>query len=135
MIGPEKALVWLLRGAALMLLMALIPAVMPFAWMKDIHCYLGMGELPDGPIVGYLTRSLSAMYAFHGAIVMFVSCDVRRYVSLIRFLAVLGFLFGIGMLVLDICVDMPLAWSVSEGPFIMILSSLMFRLAQRVSAA
>jgi pseudouridine-5'-phosphate glycosidase len=59
----EKALVILLRASAVLLLTAVIPVVMPFVWMKDIHRQLGMGELPEGPIIGYLTRSLSAMYA------------------------------------------------------------------------
>jgi len=57
----EKSLAMILRLAAFILLVALIPVVMPFVWMKDIHQYLGMGQLPEGPIVGYLTRSLSAM--------------------------------------------------------------------------
>ena len=68
------------------LLTAIIPSMMPFEWMKEIHRYLGMGELPDGPIMGYLTRSLSAMYAMHGAVELFVSwmfvvfchCEYRR---------------------------------------------------------
>ena len=52
---PEKALVLLLRLSAVLLLTAIVPAVMPFAWMKSIHRLLGMGELPEGPIIGYLT--------------------------------------------------------------------------------
>ena len=52
----EKALVLLLRIAGVVLLTALVPAVMPFDWMKDIHRQLGMGELPEGPIIGCLTR-------------------------------------------------------------------------------
>ncbi len=133
MIGPERTLVWLLRAAGVLMLTALIPAVMPFAWMNAIHRQLGMGELPAGPIMEYLTRSLSAMYALHGAIELFVSRDVCYYLSLIKFLALLGFLFGTGMLVLDVLAGMPLPWIASEGPFIIVLSGVVFRLAQRVS--
>ena len=75
----EKVLVVLLRVGGVLVLTAVIPALMPFGWMKDIHRLLGMGELPEGPIMGYLTRSLSAMYAFHGALIFFISLDVRRY--------------------------------------------------------
>ena len=128
----EKALVLLLRLSALMLLAALIPAVMPFSWMKEIHRLLGMGELPDGPIIGYLTRSLSAIYALHGALVLFVSRDVRRYLSVVRLLLVLGIVFGAGMFVLDITVGMPLAWVACEGPFIVITSGIMFWLTCHV---
>jgi hypothetical protein len=125
----EKALIVLLRLAGVLLLTAVIPAVMPFAWMQDIHRLLGMGELPETPITGYLTRSLSALYALHGALVFFVSLDVRRYLPVVRFLAVLSIVFGAGMLVLDIAVGMPLPWIIGEGPSIIILGGVLLWLA------
>ena len=117
----EKALVLILRLDAILLLVALIPSMMPFAWMKDIHRYLGMGELPDGPIIGYLARSLSVMYAMHGAVLLFVSLDVRRFVPVVKFIAVLGILFGLSMTALDIAVGMPAFWIICEGPFIVVM--------------
>ena len=51
----RRTLVILLRLEAIHLLTALIASMMPLAWMKEIHRSLGMGELPDGPIIGYLT--------------------------------------------------------------------------------
>jgi hypothetical protein len=128
----EKALVWLLRISAVVLLTALVPAVMPFAWMQEIHRSLGMGELPEGPIIGYLTRSLSAMYAMHGALLFFVSWDVRRFLPVVKCLAVLAVVFGIGMLLLDVMVGMPLSWGVCEGPFIVVLGGVMLWLAGRM---
>ncbi|NUQ65632.1 MAG: hypothetical protein HUU20_24445 [Pirellulales bacterium] len=128
----EKALVVLLRLGGILLLTAVIPAVMPFAWMKDIHRFLGMGELPEGPIVGYLTRSLSALYAYHGALVYFVSLDVRRYLSVVKCLAVLSILFGLGMLVLDFLVAMPPLWILGEGPAIALLGGVLLWLAGRI---
>jgi hypothetical protein len=130
--NSEKTLTILMRLAGVLLLTALIPVVMPFAWMKDIHRALGMGELPEGPIMGYLTRSLSAMYAMHGALVFFVSLDVRRYLPVVKFLAVLGVVFGSGMLVLDIVVGMPPRWIAGEGPFIIVLGGVMLWLAGQV---
>jgi hypothetical protein len=106
-----------------LLLVAVIPAVMPFEWMKEIHRRLGMGELPEGPIVGYLTRSLSAMYAMHGALLFFVSLDVRRYRPVVQCVAVLCLAFGAGMLVLDQAVGMPRFWLLGEGPFVMALGA------------
>lgn len=113
------------------MLTALVPAVMPFAWMKEIHCQLGMGELPAGPIMGYLTRSLSGMYAMHGALVFFVSLDIRRYLPVVKCLAVLCVLFGIGLLVLDVAVGMPIFWILCEGPFVIVLGGVLLWLAGR----
>lgn len=128
----ERVLVIMLRLSGIILLSALVPAVMPHSWMDGIHRQMDLGQLPDMPIVGYLTRSLSAMYAMHGAIVFFVSLDVRRYLPLIKFLFVLAFLFGLGMVVLDRAVDMPTAWACGEGPSIIILSAIALWLTSRV---
>ena len=46
---------------------------------EPIHRQVGLGELPQVPIVGYLTRSISALYALHGALLVFMAGDVRRY--------------------------------------------------------
>jgi hypothetical protein len=129
--SAEKALVILLRLNAVLLLMALFPMVMPFAWMEATHQWLGMGELPAGPIIGYLTRSCSLLYALHGALLLYVSLDVRRFLPLIRFLAVLGIAFGLGMLALDWAVRMPLYWIIGEGPLIAAVGAVFLWLARR----
>lgn len=130
----EKTLRWLLQAFAVLLLTALVPVVMPFAWMQTTHRWLGLGELPAGPILGYLTRSLSLLYAFHGALLLTVSFDVRRYRSLIRAFALLGILFGSSLIVLDWAVGLPVAWILSEGPFIIPACLLVFWLAGRAGA-
>jgi hypothetical protein len=117
----EKALVWLLRIDGIIMLSALIPSMIPLAWMQEIHRHLGMGELPYLPIISYLTRSLSLMYAMHGAVVLFLSSDVRRFLPVVKFLAVVTILFGLGMTALDIVVGMPIFWIVSEGPILFVL--------------
>ena len=131
----ERALVILLRVSGLVLLTALLTAVMPFTWMDEIHRRLGLGELPNMPIMGYLTRSLSAMYALHGALVFFVSLDVRRYLPVVKCVFVLGILFGLGMLVLDQAVGMPRRWAYCEGPSIIILGGILLWLTSWVPQA
>jgi len=122
----------LLRFDAILLLTAVVPAIMPFAWMQAIHQSMGMGELASGPLMGYLTRSLSLMYALHGALELFVSFDIRYYLPLVRFIAAVGALFGIWMTALDILVGVPLLWIISEGPFIFLLFSIMLWLTRHV---
>ena len=128
----EKVLVILLRASAVLLLTAVIPAVMPFAWMDEIHRHLGMGELPTGPIVSYLTRSRSAIYALHGALVLFVSLDVCRYLPVIRCLAVLAMVFGSGLVVQDIMVWMPSYWVIGECPLAIVLGGVLLWFAGRI---
>ena len=128
----EKILVWLLRATGAVMLLALIAVVMPFAWMDLIHQQLGLGKLPDAPIVVYLTRSASALYAVHGALLIFAASDVRRYMSLVRFLAWVAILFGPVMILIDHAAGLPLPWTVCEGPSIFTIGVAFLRLARRV---
>jgi len=128
----EKALALLLRLDALLLLSALIPSMMPFAWMQEIHALLGLGELVESPLIAYLTRSLSAVYAMHGAVQLFVSFDVRRYMPVVKLLAGLAIVFGLWITGLDVVVGMPLFWIASEGPVVFLLGSVALWLTTRV---
>lgn len=128
----EKTLIVLLRISAVVLLVAIVPAVMPFSWMVVIHRQLGMGELPQGPIVGYLTRSLSALYALHGALLLFLSFDVRRFLPVVKCIVLLSVAFGAGLLVLDVAVGMPPGWIIGEAPFVIVFSGVLFWLATKV---
>ncbi len=120
----ETILAWLLRLGGAVMLTALGAVVMPLDWMNTIHGHAGLGDLPHVPIVGYLTRSISALYALHGALLIFLAVDVRRYLPVVRFLAMAGAVFGAMMLGIDWAVGMPLAWKVCEGPYVVALSTL-----------
>ena len=80
------------------------------------HKFVGLGTFPDGPIVGYLARSTSALYALHGAMVLFMSFDVARYARLIRFMAVAALVHGAVILGIDLAEGMPAPWRYGEGP-------------------
>ncbi len=121
--------------AALSMLAALAPVFFPFAWMQAIHEALGLGPLPELPIVEYLARSLSAFYACYGALVLYLAFDVVRHASLIRFLGVLGLVFGALMVWVDVASGLPPYWALGEGPFIVVLGAALYVLAGKVRAA
>jgi hypothetical protein len=97
-------------------LLALLAVFLPLEWMAKAHTWLGLGPLPREPIVGYLTRSTSVLYALHGATILFLSTDVRRYARLITFLACIALIHGVVMLGIDLGAGMPLFWTLLEGP-------------------
>jgi hypothetical protein len=111
---PELAVV--LRVLGCVDLLALVAVVMPREWMAQGHAWAGLGELPPAPIVGYLARSASFLYALHGAAVVFISFDVARYRPLITFLAAAALVHGAVMLGIDLAEGMPLWWTAVEGP-------------------
>jgi hypothetical protein len=98
--------------------LALAAVLMPHAWMAWGCSWSGLAEFPSAPLAGYLARSVSALYALHGATVVFLSFDVVRYRPLIRFLAQVALLHGGIMLVIDVFAGMPWWWQLIEGPLI-----------------
>ena len=72
MTKTDKALVLLLRFVGVGSLFALVAVFMPVPWMAATHRWLGLGEMPTGPVVEYLARSLSAFYALVGALCLVV---------------------------------------------------------------
>ena len=118
MTKSERALVWILRILGGMALLATIAALMPYSWMQITHRFLGMGEMPDAPVVEYLARSTSAFYAFHGALAVLISFNVRRYKRIIVLFGWFAVVFGIGIFIVDVLAGMPAFWIASEGPFV-----------------
>ncbi len=131
--GAEKALQTLLRVVGLLEFSALGAVFFPTAWMEAIHAAAGLGAFPHAVLTQYLARSLSLMYAFHGALVLYLSRDVRRHLAVVRVLGWLTVAAGAGMLALDCWVGMPGPWTLAEGPAIVAIGLAMALLAGRVA--
>jgi hypothetical protein len=100
-------------------MIAFLAVLLPVDWMAATHPWLGLGPFPRTPIVDYLTRSIAALYGFHGVFVWIVSLDPVRYRVFVWFAAVMNIIFGAMMLVIDLHAGMPAAWTAIEGPTIM----------------
>ncbi len=94
-----------------------IPAVfIPYSWMNAIHELMGLGVLPDAPIVSYLARSLSAFYAIVATITLFISLDLWRDRAFVKLWAIIVIATGFVLLGIDVTTGMPMSWTASEGP-------------------
>lgn len=112
----ERIIVIVLRVIGTSGLCALPVVFFPFAWMNAIHEYLGMGELPDRPIVHYLTRSLSFFYAVIGTYSWLISRDIRRYRAFAILWGAAFLTLGFVILGIDLHAGMPWSWTWGEGP-------------------
>ena len=113
----ERVFRLILRVVGSAALLAAPCVLMPYAWMNAIHEGLGMGRLPDAPVVGYLARSTSAFYALLGGLLWTLSLDVRRHRLVLGYLGVAVVLFGLVLFAVDFLEGMPLWWRLVEGPF------------------
>src|SRR5215831_16593360 len=130
MTKSDKAPALLLRLMGVPALFALVAVVMPVSWMAATHRWLGLGEMPTGPVVEYLARSLSAFYAVMGSLCLVLATDLERYRPLVRFLGVAFALMSLVLLGVDLAAEMPWWWSASEGPGGVVFGALLFLLAR-----
>ena len=134
-IPNDVALKWILRLIGGVELCAIPFLLFPFAWMNDVHDrVLGLGPLPNAPIVEYMARSLSALYAVHGAVVFRLSFDVPRFRPLIGFLGWLHLALGLIVFAADFAAGLPWWWVIGEGPGIAAGGLLVLALTRRADA-
>ena len=112
----ERTLSWILRILGALMLLAVAAAVMPTAWMASANDAMGLEPLHRSPLTEYLTRSLSALYAGFGAVLLYVSRDVRHHRGLVAFLAKMTVVFAVFLTALDFWAGMPASWAWTEGP-------------------
>jgi hypothetical protein len=117
---PERILIVVLRLAGCVTCTAFLAMFLPVDWMAAAHEWLGLGEFPRTALVDYLTRSIAALYGFHGVLVLLVSGAPVRHHVVVGYLGIMNVLFGVIVLVIDIRAEMPLLWTLAEGPPIMV---------------
>ncbi len=133
--GSERALARLLVAEAALLLCAAPAVVMPTDWIAAAHEWLGLGPMPRGPLVEYLTRSLSMLYALIAPVLLALASDVRRFLPMVH---VVGWLHVVGALVLtglDASSGLPMWWLLIEGPVVLGLGAGQLALAGRIPSS
>ena len=131
--NAERILIILLRVKSVILGSALLAVFLPFPWMDATHRWLGLGPLPGEPVVGYMARSLSALYASHGVLALLTSFDVRRFLPIVKYQGWFGITRGALMVGIDLAERLPSWWTAAEGPWIVATGCLLLWLANRVS--
>lgn len=114
----ERVLVVLLRIGAVLTGSAVFAIFLPESTMASVHSSLGLGEFPASPLTHYLTRSLSAMYAFHGGLLAVLSLDVRRFRPVLTFVGWATAGLGAAFTAIDLTAPMPIWWTLAEGPWV-----------------
>jgi hypothetical protein len=137
MSNHERFLQLFLRIVGTASLTAAFFVFVPDAWMDAIHQRLGLGDLPDAPVVSYLARSTSAFYALLGGLLWTTSFDLRRHRVVLCYLGVALILFGLALFGIDWQAGLPLWWIFWEGPIVctfgIVISWLSSRLADSAS--
>lgn len=132
--NAERILKTVLRVYGAIAGLAIFAVFMPRACMAATHEAIGLGQFPDGAIVEYMARSLSALYAFHGGLLWLVARDARRYAAVIAYVAIVGIAFSLFVLALDVSLRLPVWWILGEGPCVLVISTAILALLTRARA-
>lgn len=110
----EKLLVWLLRIAGATEILAFIAVVMPRSWMEIANASVGLGEMPDGPLLMFMIRQASYTYGVHGLSLWLLATDVERFRLFIIFNGIAFLIAAPVFVLIDLSSGMPLWWTVSD---------------------
>ena len=128
-----RILVLLLRLAGGVTVMGFIAVFLPADWMASTHRWLGLGQFPQTPVVDYLTRSIAALYGYHGVLNFMVARDPIKYRPFVWFLAFMNISFGLMLIGIDWGAGLPWFWRVAEGPPMLALGLLIAWLNRSIS--
>ncbi len=79
-----------------------------------------------------MTRSVAALYGFHGGLLLLVSMRPSRYRGIIVYLGWMNILIGFMLLAIDLHAGMPWFWSLLEGPSVFLVGLAMLLLVRFV---
>ena len=130
--NPERILKLILQINGAVMATALVAVFMSHDQMAAIHQWLGLGKFPEGIIVDYLARSLSAFYAIMGVLYIVLARDIRAYATIITFVAWASICFGVVTIIIDLQLDFPAWWTWGEGPFIIMYGTVVLWLQRKV---
>jgi len=131
-VGRDRLLVGLLRAVGLVEAAALAAVVMPRAWMNDIHASMGLGDLPPGPVVEYLARTVSFIYGGHGVLLWLLATDLVRYRPLIVFTGVAYVVTAVAFLAINVATRMPIYWTLIEPAACLVVGGMIVILSRHV---
>jgi hypothetical protein len=112
--NSQRLLSWLLRLAGSVEILAFFAVVMPRSWMEVSHAWLGLGEMPRGPIIMFMIRQASYTYGMHGVSLWVLASNVARFRTLVLLNGIAFLLAAPVFFLIDFTSAMPWWWTVGD---------------------
>jgi hypothetical protein len=106
---------WLLRWAGSVEILAFFAVVMPRSWMEVSNAWLGMGEMPSGPLIMFMIRQSSYTYGMHGVSLWVLASDVVRFRTLVLLNGISYLLAALVFFLIDLTSGMPWFWTAADA--------------------
>lgn len=82
--------------------------------MEVSHAWLGLGEMPGGPIIVFMIRQASYTYGMHGISLWVLALNVNRFRALVVLNGIAYLLAAPVFFLIDHTSGMPLWWTVAD---------------------
>src|ERR1044072_8921289 len=130
----ERLLVWLLRLAGAVEVIAFLAVVMPRSGLEISNAWLGLGEMPDGPLLMFMIRQASYTYGVHGLSLWLIATDVERFRPFVIFNGVTFLIAAPVLFVVDFTSGMPWWWAVGDPASCGVFGAALLLLSRRPSS-
>ena len=130
----QRLQVWLLRLAGSVEILAFIAVVMPRSWMETSHAWLGLGDMPDGPLLMFMIRQASYTYGVHGISLWVIASNVERFRPLVLLNGISFLVAGPVFFLIDYTSGMPLWWALADPLACLFFGAALLWLSRRKEA-
>jgi hypothetical protein len=113
--NEERLQKWILWIAAAFEILAFIAVVMPRSWMEAGHTWLGMGRMPEGPLLMFMIRQASYTYGMHGVSLAVLATDLKRFRPLLLLNGISFTAAAVVFALIDYTSDMRWFWTVGDA--------------------
>jgi hypothetical protein len=113
--NKNDLLKWLLRLSGSVEILAFIAVVMPRSWMEVSHLWLGLGDMPTGPVVMFMIRQASYTYGMHGISLWVLASDVDRFRRLVILNGISFLLAAPVFFMIDYTSAVPFWWTLVDS--------------------
>jgi hypothetical protein len=124
----QRLQAWVLRLVGVVEMLAFGAVVLPRAWMEATHSWLGLVDMPKGPVFDSVMRQVSFTYGLHGVALWFIAADVARYRPLVILTAIGYLVAGPIFFVVDLGNGMPWSWMAGNGGSCLLIGALLLGL-------
>jgi hypothetical protein len=119
---------WVLRLVGAVESLAFGAVILPHTWMETTNRWLGLTEMPEGPVFDSVMRQVSFTYGVHGVALWIIAADVGRYRPLVILTAIGYLLAGPVFFVIDLGNRMPVSWMAGNGGSCLLIGTLLLGL-------
>jgi hypothetical protein len=123
-----RSTVIFLRIVAIVQMLTFSVVLMPVAWIAAWHVWLGMGVMPDDPVLRYIIRGASFVQGGLGVLVWVISTDVIRYRPLVITIAAICLFAAPAFYFIDATAGMPRSWCIFDFSYCLLAGGVLLAL-------